>query len=420
MPLSLMSSVKIRTTLETLNRLIREATETLSSGELAQELDGALHDADRLPDRDLEALARSTVDAMEALQLRLIPSMTLLADGFFGYMNSKAMAAVVEAKVPDVLHSHGSLTAEELGPFVRVQPTRLTQLLDALVNNGIFSYDESSEKFSNNRCSTLLRRDHWTKWHLWADLYPNFFFDVSRSIPAAIRTGETRYAAQIEYGTDLSLFEYLASQGKSEYFHRVLGAGAVAMSKGLTIDYPWEELNDEIVVDLGAGSGDFLASVLRQNPSLRGVVVDLKHIVDIVSLEIAAGGGTNGRFVDVADRMSAKAGDFFGDIPAASVYTIKWCLHNWMDNDVVRILRNTRARLIPSPVARFIIFESTKRPGRSGRLARYADILMMMTVNGRERTEGDWKRLAGLAGWKVHRVIDIRNSWASAIDLRPI
>lgn len=67
MPLSLMSSVKIRTTLETLNRLIRGATETLSSGGLAQELDGALHDTDRLPDHDLEALARSTVDAMEAL-----------------------------------------------------------------------------------------------------------------------------------------------------------------------------------------------------------------------------------------------------------------------------------------------------------------------------------------------------------------
>ena len=299
-----------------------------------------------------------------------------------------------------------------------MQPTRLAQLLDTLVNNGIFSYDASSGTFSNNRCSILLRRDHWTKWHLWADLYPNIFFDVSRSIPSAIRLGETRNAAQIEYSTDMSLFDYMAAQGKSEQFHNVLGAGARAMAKGLTVDYPWGELGDEKVVDLGAGSGDFLASVLRQNPALRGTLVDLQHVVDLISPEFKGGDGS-GRHADVASRMSLTAGDFFGDIPAASVYTIKWCLHNWMDEDVVRILSNARSHLVVSPLARFIIFESMKRPGRSGRLPRYGDLVMMMTVNGKERSQQDWARLAGLAGWTIHRILDIRNSWVSAIELRP-
>ncbi|UKZ72384.1 hypothetical protein TrVFT333_000013 [Trichoderma virens FT-333] len=409
---------KIKATLEALNQHIREATETIASEELAPVLDGALHSVDTFPDRDLDQLARTAVDLMDALQLRLVPSVMLLADGFFGYLNSKAMAAVVEAKVPDVLESHGPLTAEKLGPLVQVQPTRLAQLLDTLVNNGIFSYDASSGTFSNNRCSTLLRRDHWTKWHLWADLYPNIFFDVSRSIPQAIRLGETRNAAQIEYKTDMSLFDYMAKQGKSEQFHNTLGAGAVAMAKGLTLDYPWGELGGETLVDLGAGSGDFLASVLRQNPALHGTLVDLQHVVDLISPDFKAGGGS-GRHADVASRMSLRAGDFFGDIPAASVYTIKWCLHNWMDEDVVRILSNARSHLVASPVARFVIFESIKRPLRSGRLPRYGDLVMMITVNGKERSEQDWTRLAGLAGWTVHRIIDIRNSWVSAIELRP-
>ncbi|UKZ45822.1 hypothetical protein TrVGV298_000015 [Trichoderma virens] len=380
---------KIKATLEALNQHIREATETIASEELAPVLDGALHSVDTFPDRDLDQLARTAVDLMDALQLRLVPSVMLLADGFFGYLNSKAMAAVVEAKVPDVLESHGPLTAEKLGPLVQVQPTRLAQLLDTLVNNGIFSYDASSGTFSNNRCSTLLRRDHWTKWHLWADLYPNIFFDVSRSIPQAIRLGETRNAAQIEYKTDMSLFDYMAKQGKSEQFHNTLGAGAVAMAKGLTLDYPWGELGGETL-----------------------------HVVDLISPDFKAGDGS-GRHADVASRMSLRAGDFFGDIPAASVYTIKWCLHNWMDEDVVRILSNARSHLVASPVARFVIFESIKRPLRSGRLPRYGDLVMMITVNGKERSEQDWTRLAGLAGWTVHRIIDIRNSWVSAIELRP-
>jgi len=75
---------KIKATLDKLNEAVRQATDVLNSAELAPELDRALHDANNLPDRDLAALARLTVDTMESLQLQLTPSMTLLADGFFG------------------------------------------------------------------------------------------------------------------------------------------------------------------------------------------------------------------------------------------------------------------------------------------------------------------------------------------------
>lgn len=78
------SIAKVKATLEALNQHIREATESLASEELAPVLDGALHGVDSLPDRDLEQLARTTTDTMDALQLRLVPSVMLLADGFFG------------------------------------------------------------------------------------------------------------------------------------------------------------------------------------------------------------------------------------------------------------------------------------------------------------------------------------------------
>jgi hypothetical protein len=333
-------------------------------------------------------------------------------------MNSKALAAVVELKVAELLQSRGPLTAAQMGPLLDVQPERLAQLMDTLVNNGIFECDDASNNFLNNRCSLLLCRDHWTQWHRWADLYPNRFFEISRSIPAAIRQGETRNAAQIEYGTDLSIFDYLASRGEIEQFHSTLGAGAVAMAQGLTVDYPWQELGDAELVDLGGGSGDFLVSILRQHSTLRGSIVDLQHVIDLVTPKFRSAGGS---FADVGDRViSLYVGDFFSEIPSSSVYIMKWCLHNWMDEDVVRILKNAREYLVATALSRFIIFESVKGTGRSGRLSRYADLIMMMTVNGKERSRQKWASLAGLSGWRLERIFDIRNAWVSAIDLRPI
>lgn len=327
------------------------------------------------------------------------------------------MATLVSYKVPDILKEHGPLPCSEIGPLVGAQHERIAQLMDMVVNNGIFTYDDASGKYSNNRCSLLLCRDHWTQWYLWADLYPNQFFNMSRSIPAAIAEGEKKNAAQIDYGTDLSIFEYLAQQGEIGIFHRTLGAGAKAMAGGIAVDYPWKELGDAEIVDLGGGSGDFLAEVLRANPSLRGSLVDLQHVIDLVTKSVRE---PEGSLVDVSPRIvNLYVGDFFGDILPASVYTMKWCLHNWMDDDVVRILSNARAKLVPSPLSRFIVFESVKKPGRSTRLPRYGDLVMMMTCNGKERSLQDWERLAQLSGWRLNRVLPIRNAWVSAIEMLP-
>ncbi|RDW70943.1 hypothetical protein BP6252_07506 [Coleophoma cylindrospora] len=404
---------QLKASLDELAQQVRQVTNSLP-----QSLDATLHDPDVLPDNDLVITTRSVIDAMERLQLRLVPSVLLLADGFFGYLNSKALATVVQLKVPDVLQHSGPSTASQLGELVAVQPERIGQLMDTLVNNGIFTYDEDAEKFAHNRCSLLLCRDHWTQWHLWADLYPNRFFNISRSIPDAIHRDETRSAAQIEYKTELSIFDYLASTGEIEQFHCTLGSGAVAMAQGLAVDYPWQELENAELVELGGGSGDFLVSVMREHPSLRGSLVDLQHVIELLQPKFD---DPNGSFTDVASRIvHLYVGDFFDDILPASCYMIKWCLHNWMDNDVVRILRNARNKLIMSPTSRFIIFESVKESGRNGRLPRYGDLVMMMTVNGKERSRKDWARLANLSGWTLERVVNIRNSWVSAIDLRPM
>ncbi|KAH1508470.1 hypothetical protein V6Z96_006071 [Aspergillus fumigatus] len=397
---------------------VQRVQSAIEAPEVQSWLNEQLHHPDQLPDKELEQLALDLVDSMDKLQLQLVPSVSLLTDSFFGYLNSKTLWTVVEAQVADRLAENGPQPVSTLGLRCGIQPERLAQLLDTLVSNGIFAYNPADDTYSNNRASLLLCHDHWTQWHLWADLYPNEFFDVSRAMPQAVRLGESRTAAQIAYGTDLDLFEYLAKEQKLAKFQKTLGAGAVAQARGLTVDYPWEEIGSEPILDIGGGSGAFLASLLRAHPHLRGSLMDIQSVIELITPEFRE---PHGRFSDIGSRVQQLVvGDFTKQIPPSAVYTMKWCLHDWVDDDVLTILKNVRRSIVPSSVSRFLVVESIKSPGRSGRLPRYGDLIMMITCNGKERSLKDWKRLGELAGWKLYQVHRVRRAWPCIIDFRPM
>lgn len=403
---------------EVLKTNIDRINQNLQSRGVLEELNARLHDPDQLPDEHLVKLSSELIDGMDQLQLMLAPSVSLLVDGFFGFLNSKVLLTVVEARVPDHLAKHGSLPASELGSICGIQPLRLGQLMDTLVNNGIFAHDRELDVYSNNRASRLLCRDHWTQWHRWVTLYPDEMFDISRSMPQAVRLGEDRNAAQLEHGTELDIFEYFSRIGKLPKFQSTMGAGAIAQSKGLTVDYPWESVQEELIVDLGGGNGAFLAALLRAYPTMRGSLLDREHAIKLVK---PAFRNADGAFADVGPRVQDLViGNFLIKVPPSKVYTMKWCLHDWADHDVLTILRTVRRNITVSPVSRFVILESVKQPLRSGRLPRYGDLIMMITCNGQERSREDWERLAKGSGWRIDAIYFIRNAWPSAIDFRPV
>jgi hypothetical protein len=287
-----------------------------------------------------------------------------------------------------------------------------------LRNNGIFNYEPDSDKYSNNNTSVLLQKTHWTQWHHWVSLYGDEFYDAAKGIPEAIKEGETRSAAQITYGTDQNIFAYFAEKGLQEKFHKALGAGAVAQAPGILADYNWEELGDTIVCDIGGGGGDFITALLRDNLSMRGALLEIEPVVEMVRPRYVA---PEGVFADIADRMvELHIGDFLTKIPSYEVYTMKWCLHNWTDSDVIKILSNVRRAIRETPRARMVVIESVVEEGRSSRIWRFGDLTMMSTANGLERTKSEWIKLAGQAGWLVKTITPLRHAWAAAIDLRPL
>ncbi|TWU74041.1 hypothetical protein ED733_002449 [Metarhizium rileyi] len=385
--------------LQALNAALQKALDAFE-GPLKQDRHESLKSTDSLPDKTIRSLASQTVDLADRVVKLLQPPTLQLAESFLDIIASR------------------SLTVEEIAAQSKLQPIRLKQIMRVLHNNGIFDYEDSFGSYRNNSSSTLLMKDHWTQWYRWVDLYGNEFYEAARGIPDAIKEGEARCAAQITYQTEMPIFKYFAENGLQDKFHKTLGAGAVSQAPGLLADYPWAELSDAVVLDIGGGGGDFIVSLLRQFPCLRGALFELDSVVELLRPKFTS---PDGQYADVAERMvHLHVGDFREALPSYEVYTMKWCLHNWLDHDVVKILRAVRQAITMTPRARMIIVESVLQEGRSSKVWRFGDMTMMSVSNGLERTESDWRGLINQTGWRVESISTLRNVWAAAIDIRPV
>ncbi|KAJ0418005.1 O-methyltransferase-domain-containing protein [Aspergillus carlsbadensis] len=318
-----------------------------------------------------------------------------LPDAALSYLNSKCLSAAVEFHVPNLL-ADGPQSLVKLAELSGARQDRLRQVLRILHNNGIFAYSPEDDTYSNNLTSEMLRTDHWTQWHNWVDLYGNEFYDMARGIPASLKQGTVRTPGQINFDTDENLFDYFTRRGWLPRLHRTLGGGATAQAPGILADYPWEEFGDKTFLDIGGGEGALIALILRRHPNMRAALLDTPKYADV------------GERVPEANLI---AGDFLKSIPSFEFYTMKWCLHDWDDEKTATVLQNIRKAIQVTADSRLVVMESILADGRSSRLSRYGDLTMMVSADGQERTEAQWRSLAGRTGWEIRQVRTLRGAW---------
>ncbi|GHP05430.1 hypothetical protein PPROV_000418100 [Pycnococcus provasolii] len=221
----------------------------------------------------------------------------------------------------------------------------------------------------------------------------------------AVQTGRPDYgAAQGGDGAaGLGFWDYMGANpvAQQTFDESMRALSAYTAAAGEAADsYDWAAGAAAMtVVDVGGGTGGLLADIVRRTPGAEGVLFDRPSVVAESEAVFVEKG--------VAGRCQAKAGSFFvpGDIPAgADVYVMKNILHDWDDADCRTILRNVGAAMRPD--SRLVVLEVI-RSERAGYepwtldLADYFDLNMLVTVGGRERSAGEWRRLAEAAGMEV-------------------
>jgi O-methyltransferase domain len=108
-------------------------------------------------------------------------------------------------------------------------------------------------------------------------------------------------------------------------------------------------------------SGHVLGTVLSRYPALRGILLDLPHVVREAPTLLAAHG--------VADRVTIQAGSFFETVPeGGDAYLLSHIIHDWNEQQCLTILGHCRR--VMRPADRLLIIEMVLPRHRAASLAR--------------------------------------------------
>ncbi|KAB8197088.1 hydroxyneurosporene methyltransferase [Nonomuraea phyllanthi] len=223
-------------------------------------------------------------------------------------------------------------------------------------------------------------------------------------LPATVRDGGSAFAKR--YG---HLYDYLAKNPtSSRLFDDYMKRRAIPLTQGLVQRYTFPPT--ATMVDVAGGKGHILATVLHANPEMRGILVDLEHVTAHATATLAAEG--------LSDRAEVVAGDFFAGVPGGGdVYLLASVLHNWDDDDAVKILRNVREAM--NPGGRVLVLEVVLPDDTVPHLGKDLDLRMLAIFNGgAERSRDEYAALFAQAGLALGEVVEL-GSGASLIEAVP-
>src|SRR5262249_7588819 len=131
----------------------------------------------------------------------------------------------------------------------------------------------------------------------------------------------------------MAFFDYLKLQpDDATDFNLLMTSNSSAALAGILAAYDFSRF--KTIVDIGGGQGALLRGILSRNPNARGILADQPAVVGSVTQCEAPG---------KASRYEIVGTDFFVSVPeGGDVYILKNVLHDWNDEDALRILKNCR------------------------------------------------------------------------------
>ena len=103
-------------------------------------------------------------------------------------------------------------------------------------------------------------------------------------------------------------------------------------------------------------------------------------------------------------RIDVRSGNFFESIPSgADAYLLKHILHDWSDEDCLRILTNVY--MVAKPGTKLLVVDAVIGARNEHEFGKILDIQMLVHLSGKERTQAEWKELLHAAGFQLTRVV---------------
>lgn len=290
-------------------------------------------------------------------------------------------------ETPAVLAKKADVNADALGRVMRL-----------LAANGIF--EDLGGRFGHSPASRFLCSDHPQSQRAYVRFMgAPLLWNAMGALAHTMRTGRPGTETFAPQGN----FAYLADRPEeARVFDQAMTAKSVLEVASVVRTYDFAGF--PLIGDIGGGRGHLLRAVLDAAPNARGVLVDLPHVI------AQAGAAT--------DRLTLQGGDFFKDaLPACDAYLLMNVIHDWRDEDALRILKAVR-KGAPEH-AKLLVIESLLPEKPEPHPVLMLDIVMLAVVGGRERKRSEYEALLREAGFRLDRVLPT-GSGIDIIEAQPI
>ncbi len=320
-----------------------------------------------------------------------LPPPAVMLNLSIGHWVARLVHVAAKLRLADLLKG-GPRTAEDLAAATGVQAAALYRVLRALASVGVFA-ETTGRRFKLTPIAATLQTGVPASMHGWALMInEKYTWDAWEELLYGVKTGEIPFLK----AHGVPPFEYLEKHPEDL---EVFGESMTSLSRteNPTIAAAYKFSGVRTLVDVGGGHGSLLAEILKANSKLKGVLFDQPSVIARAKKDqhVTAKG--------IAERCTLESGSFFEAVPkGGDAYIMKYILHDWNDEQCVKILANCSA--VMNEKGRVLVVDNVIHPGNDPSWGKLIDIQMLI-IGGRERTKKEFAAMFAQAGLKLTRVV---------------
>jgi O-methyltransferase/methyltransferase family protein len=307
-----------------------------------------------------------------------------------GFQITQAIYVASTLQVADHL-TDGARSAGELAALTGSHPDSLYRLMRALAAVGVFRESEG-RKFALTPIGDCLRKDSEVPIGAWAEFVGSrYFWQAWGHLLHSVQTGKNAFR-------DLNGIDVWQFRAEHPEYGATFDRAMTQLSRGSAqaVIRAYDFSSFHHIVDVGGGQGLMLAAILNAYPHIRGTLFDQPDVVARAKAVLVESG--------IVDRCSIVGGNFFETVPeGADAYLMRVVIHDWEDDEAVAILKVCRHAMPEG--AKLLLIEWLVGPPNEMPAAKFADLNMLVSPGGRERTREEFLDLFARSGFQLTRVI---------------
>ncbi len=311
---------------------------------------------------------------------------------FTGPWIAQAIYVAATLGIADLL-KNGAKSINELAQDTNSHSLNLYRILRALASIDVF-IEVEPEKFGLTPIAQYLCSDHPNSLHSLAMMLgDDWHWRSWGEVLNVVKTGQP--AIKGLYQVD-NTFEYFEKNKESgAIFNDAMTNFSQNIHTAVVDNYDFSDIDK--IVDIGGGYGTLVASILAKYPRMHGVIFDQPSVV--------SGANSLLESKKIRNRCQTVGGDFFQSVPSeGDAYILSYIIHDWSDEDCIKILKNIRRGIKEN--GRLLVIEAVVPTGNESHFSKLMDLEMMIVYpNGRERTELEYRKLYETSGFQLTNIL---------------